>query len=45
MAAVANAVEDALRGYDVVVRRCPLSPDRIRALIRGGTVDARRQLE
>ena len=33
-AVLANAVEDALRGHDVVIRRGPLSPDRIRSLIR-----------
>lgn len=33
-AAIANAVEDALRQHDVVIRRGPLSPDRIRTLIR-----------
>lgn len=32
-AAIANAVEDALRGFGVVVRRGPLSPARVRALI------------
>lgn len=33
-AALANAVEDALRPFDVVIRSCPLSPSRIRDLIR-----------
>jgi carbon-monoxide dehydrogenase large subunit len=33
-AVLANAVEDALSSYGVVVRRGPLSPDRVRALIR-----------
>nr|WP_272922538.1 xanthine dehydrogenase family protein molybdopterin-binding subunit [Streptomyces sp. SID5785] len=33
-AVLANAVEDALRPFGVVVRRGPLSPDRIRDLIR-----------
>jgi aerobic carbon-monoxide dehydrogenase large subunit len=32
-AAIANAVEDALRGLRVVVRRGPLSAARVRALI------------
>lgn len=36
-AAIANAVEDALAAYGVVVRACPLTPDRVRALIRAGT--------
>ncbi|MFJ8822091.1 xanthine dehydrogenase family protein molybdopterin-binding subunit [Streptomyces sp. NPDC102467] len=33
-AVLANAVEDALRPFGVVVRRGPLSPSRIRALLR-----------
>ncbi|MEJ8660300.1 xanthine dehydrogenase family protein molybdopterin-binding subunit [Streptomyces sp. MS1.AVA.4] len=33
-AVLAGAVEDALRSLDVVVRRGPLSPSRVRALIR-----------
>lgn len=33
-AAIANAVEDALRPLGVVVREVPLSPDRVRASIR-----------
>jgi carbon-monoxide dehydrogenase large subunit len=33
-AVLANAVEDALRRYGVIIRRGPLSPDRIRSLIR-----------
>ena len=33
-AAIANAVEDALSHLDVVVRRCPLGPSRVRDLIR-----------
>lgn len=33
-AVLANAVEDALRPYGVIIRRGPLSPDRIRSLIR-----------
>ena len=33
-AAIANAVEDALKGFGVVVRRGPLSPVRVRELIR-----------
>ncbi len=32
-AAIANAVEDALRGLGVIVRTGPLSPSRVRALI------------
>ena len=32
-AAIANAVEDALRAYGVVVRRGPLAPPRVRELI------------
>jgi carbon-monoxide dehydrogenase large subunit len=42
-AAVANAVEDALADLGVVVRTCPLSPPRVRELIRSAkmnTVDA-----
>ncbi len=34
-AAIANAVEDALRPYGAVVRRTPLSPPAVRALIGG----------
>ena len=34
-AAIANAVEDALRPYGAVVRRTPLSPPAVRALIEG----------
>lgn len=33
-AAIANAVEDALRPFDVVIRQGPLTPSRIRALVR-----------
>jgi carbon-monoxide dehydrogenase large subunit len=33
-AAIANAVEDALRSLAVVVRETPLSPNRVRQLIR-----------
>ncbi|MQY28707.1 molybdopterin-dependent oxidoreductase [Nocardia aurantia] len=33
-AAVANAVEDALTPFGVVVRGCPLTPDAIRTLLR-----------
>ena len=33
-AAIANAVEDALRPYGVVIRRGPLTPARVRELIR-----------
>jgi carbon-monoxide dehydrogenase large subunit len=35
-AAIANAVEDALRPLGVVVRRGPLSPARVRELISKG---------
>jgi aerobic carbon-monoxide dehydrogenase large subunit len=35
-AALANAIEDALRDYDVVVRRGPLSAARLRDLIAAG---------
>lgn len=35
-AAIANAVEDALRPLGVVVRRGPLSPNRVRELIANG---------
>ena len=35
-AAIANAVEDALADLGVVVRACPLTPDRVRALIVAG---------
>ncbi|MBB4661812.1 xanthine dehydrogenase family protein molybdopterin-binding subunit [Conexibacter arvalis] len=38
-AAIANAVEDALADLGVVVRACPLTPDRVRALIRAGGGD------
>lgn len=34
-AAIANAVEDALRPFGVVVRRGPLSPSRVHALVAG----------
>ena len=34
-AAIANAVEDALGAFDVVVRRGPLSPSRVRELVAG----------
>lgn len=33
-AAIANAVEDALRGYGAVVRATPLTPGRVRDLVR-----------
>lgn len=33
-AAIANAVEDALREYDIVVRSTPVNPDHIRRLLR-----------
>ncbi len=39
-AVLANAVEDALRPLGVVVRRGPLSPDRVRTLIREATADS-----
>lgn len=35
-AAIANAVEDALRPFGIVIRSCPLSPSRIRELLREG---------
>lgn len=35
-AAIANAVEDALGEFGVVVRRCPLGPARVRGLIEAG---------
>jgi carbon-monoxide dehydrogenase large subunit len=35
-AAIANAVEDALRSFAVTIRRGPLSPGRVRALVAGG---------
>lgn len=35
-AAVANAIEDALAGTGVVVRRTPLSPANVRSLLEGG---------
>jgi len=38
-AAIANAVEDALRPYGVVVRSCPLTPSAIRHLLRGAAID------
>ena len=38
-AAVANAVEDALSELGVVVRTCPLSPSRVRELIRTAKVN------
>ena len=34
-AAIANAVEDALRPFGVTVDALPISPDRVRALLRG----------
>lgn len=34
-AAIANAVADALRPLGVVIRELPLTPDRLRALLRG----------
>jgi carbon-monoxide dehydrogenase large subunit len=37
-AAVANAVEDALAELGVVVRTCPLSPSRVRELVREASV-------
>lgn len=33
-AAIANAVEDALRPFDVVIRSTPVSPDHLRRLLR-----------
>jgi carbon-monoxide dehydrogenase large subunit len=33
-AAIANAVEDALSPYEIVIRSCPLTPNRIRSLLR-----------
>jgi len=36
-AAIANAVEDALSPFGVVVTELPLSPERVLALIRRGT--------
>ncbi|WP_078874933.1 xanthine dehydrogenase family protein molybdopterin-binding subunit [Streptomyces sp. NRRL F-5053] len=36
-AAIANAVEDALAPFGVVVRRGPLTPDRVRGLLREAT--------
>jgi CO/xanthine dehydrogenase Mo-binding subunit len=33
-AAIANAVHDALRPFGVTVETLPLSPDRVRALLR-----------
>jgi carbon-monoxide dehydrogenase large subunit len=41
-AAIANAVENALRHLDVVVRRCPLTPDRVRGLIAAAAGEADR---
>jgi carbon-monoxide dehydrogenase large subunit len=38
-AALANAVEDALRPFGVVVRSCPLTPSRVRELVRESTAD------
>ena len=38
-AAVANAVDDALADLGVVVRTCPLSPSRVRELIRSANVN------
>jgi carbon-monoxide dehydrogenase large subunit len=38
-AAIANAVEDALADLGAVVRTCPLSPSRIRDLIRSAKVN------
>jgi carbon-monoxide dehydrogenase large subunit len=35
-AAIANAVEDALRPFNVCVRETPLSPERVRNLIKQG---------
>ena len=35
-AAIANAVEDALRPFDVCVRQGPLTPERVRNLIKQG---------
>jgi len=40
-AAIANAVEDALAPLDLVVRSCPLTPDRVRSLIRATTPNPR----
>lgn len=40
MAAIANAVEGALAEHGVVVRSCPLTPARVRALIRSTAVVA-----
>ena len=34
-AAIANAVEDALSAFDVIVRRGPLSPSRVHELVTG----------
>jgi carbon-monoxide dehydrogenase large subunit len=42
-AVLAGAVEDALRPDGVVVRRGPLSPDRLRGLVRDAAADAERQ--
>jgi carbon-monoxide dehydrogenase large subunit len=36
-AAIANAVEGALADHGVVIRTCPLTPDRVRQLIRSST--------
>lgn len=41
-AVLAGAVEDALRPFGVVVRRGPLSPSRVRSLIRAATGPAQR---
>lgn len=38
-AAIANAVEDALRPFNVCVRETPLSPERVRNLITSATRD------
>jgi carbon-monoxide dehydrogenase large subunit len=40
-AAIANAVEDALSGRGVVVRRTPLTPPYVRSLVLGGDDDLR----
>jgi len=39
-AAIANAVEDALAGLGVVVRSGPLTPSRVRGLIRAARMDS-----
>jgi aerobic carbon-monoxide dehydrogenase large subunit len=38
-AAIANAVDDALADLGVVVRTCPLSPSRVRELLRSAKVN------